>query len=331
MGREVKSKILDGINDLVIMAPIREGFIDAYEPVTYATRLRIICEALNDIRAAAREYEKDVPFADASERILSLLDFKAGIIDNDLLQLQPGMGLSARRYFYLIATFDGVWEPYMRLIWNPLGSLLDLLFANCDGYVFACDNSFEDYINWVRSAQVDSAVFFTTTGVTVADQLYLRNLEKLHRESEPAAGDLAITRMAVRNPGDVAGEWREASLGNTFAAHRLALEALGVFYRLADYYPPLPAEVLDHIGDVYRADGYLLQRAMHRILDGWRHESLQPLLADGGILARFRPLVEWFASGPIHPDFASQQRPVAEPVLDHSQIQRGILSEPKLP
>src|SRR3546814_6449434 len=114
------------------MAPIREGFISAYEPVTYATRLRVIGEALNDVRATAREYEKITPFADASERILSLLDFKAGIIDNGLLQIDPRLGLTARRYFYLIATFDGVWEPYMRLIWRPLGSLLDLLFVNCE-------------------------------------------------------------------------------------------------------------------------------------------------------------------------------------------------------
>src|SRR3546814_17295745 len=76
MAREVTSKILDGINDLVIMAPIREGFISAYEPVTYATRLRVIGEALNDVRATAREYEKITPFADASEPILSPLDFK---------------------------------------------------------------------------------------------------------------------------------------------------------------------------------------------------------------------------------------------------------------
>src|SRR3546814_11749983 len=112
------------------MAPIRDGFIPAYEPVTYATRLRVICEALNDVRATAREYEKVTPFADASERILSLLDFKAGIIDNGSLQLDPRLGLTARRYFYLIATFDGVWEPYMRLIWRPLGSLLAMLFRS---------------------------------------------------------------------------------------------------------------------------------------------------------------------------------------------------------
>src|SRR3546814_5898732 len=126
----------------------------------------------------------------------------------------------------------------MRLIWRPLGSLLDLLFSNCDGYVFAEDNSFADYIEWVRSAQVDSAVFFTTTGVTVQDQIYLRNLEKLHREQEASAGDLATLRMAVVNPGDEAAAVRAA---NPAEANRLALEALGGFHRLADYYTPLDA------------------------------------------------------------------------------------------
>src|SRR3546814_14734133 len=65
MAREVTSKILDGINDLVIMAPLREGFISAYEPVTHATRLRVIVDALNDVCAAARQYYKFTPFAHA--------------------------------------------------------------------------------------------------------------------------------------------------------------------------------------------------------------------------------------------------------------------------
>src|SRR3546814_20640836 len=120
MAREVASKILDGINDLVIMAPIRDGFIPAYEPVTYATRMRVICEALNDVRATAREYEKVTPFADASARILSLLAFKAGIIDTGSLQLDPRHGLPARRHLYLIAPSPGVWGPYMRPLWWPL-------------------------------------------------------------------------------------------------------------------------------------------------------------------------------------------------------------------
>lgn len=339
MAREVSSKILDGINDLVIMAPIREGFIEAYEPVTYATRLRIISEALNDIRVTAREYEHVVPFADASERILSLLDFKAGIIDNDLLQTDPGLGLTARRYFYLIATFDGVWEPYMRLIWRPLGPLLDLLFANCDGYVFAADNSYSDYINWVRSAQVDSAVFFATTGVTVQDQLYLRKLERVQRECDPVqpdaegvTGDQKIARMALRNP---ALDAEDARAADPQSANRLALEALGVFYRLADYYPPLD--------DRYRpqdiaSEAHLLQRAVHQILDGWNYAPLLGLLnacdddltdaqraAKAG-LERFRVLIQWFASGANA--FPSQLPQTPDPAFDPAEVQRGILSHP---
>src|SRR3546814_4567805 len=73
MAREVTSKILDSINDLVIMAPIREGLISAYKPVTYATRLRVIGEALNGVRTTARAYDKLTPFAATPERLLSLL------------------------------------------------------------------------------------------------------------------------------------------------------------------------------------------------------------------------------------------------------------------
>jgi deferrochelatase/peroxidase EfeB len=351
MAREVASKSLDGIHDIVIVAPIREGFIDAYEQVTYATRLRIISEALNDIRATAREYENDVAFADASERILSLLDFRAGIIDNGMLQFDPKLGLSARRYFYLNPTFDGVWEPYMRLIWKPLGPLLDLLFCNCEGYVFSQDNSYEDYIAWVRSAQIDSAVFFTTTGVTVSDQLYLRRLEKLQRERDPLASDRLITQLRVENPGETAETFRVTPGPNGLpgrnqvTTNRLALEALGVFYRLSDYYPPLSQSVVSHLGKdesgkAKIADGYLLQRAMHQILEGWDYQSLlrlwtdpidpstpigQMKLGQKASLERFRNLIEWFASGPAESHFATRQRPVEDDPLDRSQVQRGIL------
>src|SRR3546814_16812646 len=89
MAREVTSKILDGINDLVIMAPNREGFISAYEPVTYATRLRVIGVALHAVRAKAREYEQTAPFADASHRVPSLPDYKAWINVYGMLQIAP--------------------------------------------------------------------------------------------------------------------------------------------------------------------------------------------------------------------------------------------------
>ena len=46
MTQAIASKNIDGIADLVIVAPIKKGFIEAYENITYATRLKVVAEAL---------------------------------------------------------------------------------------------------------------------------------------------------------------------------------------------------------------------------------------------------------------------------------------------
>jgi hypothetical protein len=197
MAREITSKNIDGITDLVVVAPIREGFIEAYEKITYATRLKLVAEALNRVRVTAREHERIAPFSDVTERILTLLDFRVGIIDKDLFSLstaeadkhkapekQRKLEMKSRRYLYLTATFDGAWEPYMRLIWNPLGPFLDLLFCNCEGYVTATDHSFAEYAQWVRDNQMDSAIFYATTGLTIRDQLILSQRHRACRSSD---------------------------------------------------------------------------------------------------------------------------------------------------
>src|SRR5688500_12889102 len=99
--REVTSKHIDGIADLVVIAPIKEGFIDAYENVTFETRLRVVAEALHNVRVAAREHESLVPFSDSTERILTLLNFRIGILDKDLFQIDKYRGFTSRRYLFL--------------------------------------------------------------------------------------------------------------------------------------------------------------------------------------------------------------------------------------
>lgn len=235
MAREVTSKHIDGITDLVVVAPIREGFIDAYENVTFDTRLRVVMEALHNVRVNAREYERTVPFSDTAERILDLLNYRIGILDRGLFQLHPWRGLRARRYAYLSVTFDGAWEPYMRLVWEPLGTFLDLVFCNCEGYKPARDSSYEEYIAWVRKWQVDSAIFYSTTGLTVRDQIYLRNFERIQRERDPGAGDLELTALTMTDP---AADARAERARNPVHAVELGLEALTILYRLADYYQP---------------------------------------------------------------------------------------------
>ena len=174
MQNEPTSKNIDGITDLVVVAPIKDGFINSYENITYATRLRLVAEALNRVRVTAREYEKLTPFSDVTERILTLLDFRIGVLDKDFFSLdstgraeERDAGPQARRYLYLTATFDGAWEPYMRLIWKPLGPFLDLPFCNCEDYITTGDHGFDEYAQSRRDNQIDSAIFYSTTGLTV--------------------------------------------------------------------------------------------------------------------------------------------------------------------
>lgn len=355
MAREITSKNINGITDLVIVAPIREGFIEAFENVTYETRLRIAAEALHHVRVSAREYEPTVPFSDVTERILTLLDFRVAILDKDLFQIDRESGLAGRRYLVLTATFDGAWEPYMRLIWNPLGDFLDLLFCNCEGYVPAGDNSFADYAAWVRSAQADSAIFYSTTGLTVPDQIYLLDFERKQRSLSPADADLALAQLTMPDPEAAARATLAADPGR---ATRMALEALNVLYRLADYYPPdrlapvLPAA--DVIGpNQVQAEGRYLIRAARSLLQGW---SAVPLLAHldayerslaqpGSIppmspedqlaaerlakqLMPFREQMKWFEDT-RYTDSLAHRFP--DPELVPSEVQAGILSSPRNP
>jgi hypothetical protein len=202
MSKVVSSKNIDGITDLVVVAPIKQGFIKAYENVTYATRLRIVAEALNRVRVAAREHEFTTPFSDVTERILTLLDFRIGVIDKDLFSLQitgGGRGnddddadaaktLQSRRFLYLTATFDGAWEPYMRLIWEPLGPFLDLLFCNCEGYV-NCGRAQLRRICAVGARQSDGQRDLLRDDGRHRSRcpLYLNRLEQLLAVAQPAA------------------------------------------------------------------------------------------------------------------------------------------------
>lgn len=315
MQREATSKNIDGIADLVVVAPIKDGFIRAYENVTYDTRLRLVAEALHKVRIAAREHEPTTPFADTTERILTLLDFRIGVLDDHYYQLDDKDGLAPRRFLFLAATFDGAWEPYMRLIWQPLGSFLDLLFCNCEGYVTAGDHSFAEYAAWVRAHQVDSAIFYSTTGITVRDQLYLSKLESLQRGG--ADNDLAIARARVDHPDDLAAGERakaETDAAVRFKLNELALEALTVLYRLADYFPPdrlVPTE------DDPDAEGRYLLRVARALLDGWEPDKLPDAVQNV-----YREPLQWYRS--THSLASTQPRP-EDPKPDWSEVQGGML------
>lgn len=340
--QEVTSKSIDGITDLVVVAPIRDGFIDAFENITYAARLKLVAEALNRIRITAREYERLQPFSDVTERIMNLLDFRVGILDEDLFGLEPAgdseMGaegvailrqkLVPRRYLYLTATFEGGWEPYMRLIWRPLGAFLDLLFCNCEGYVTATEHGCEEYLQWVRDHQMDSAIFYATTGLTTRDERYLSRLERLVREGQSAS---AITAFTMPHPEPEAGAVRKARPDKTI---ELGLEALNVLYKLADFYPPewlsgrellMPSAGGGATVHARLAEGHRLIRATAEILRGF-----QPYLAfiPPVLQALYEQPLNWFTTGIAEVARLDAARNAAfppDPDHDESEVQAGIL------
>ncbi len=334
--REITSKSIDGITDLVVVAPIKADFIKSYEHVTYATRLKVVAEALNRIRVTAREYERLIPFSDVTERIMNILDFRIGVLDNDLFEIAPAgseealnpygtatqqfaeQRLVGRRYLYLAATFEGGWEPYMRMIWNPLGAFLDLIFCNCDGYVSATEHSCDEYLQWVRDHQVDSAIFYSTTGLTTRDQRYLSRLERLGREGAPPA-DLAAYTVPHPDP-----EAYGVRARNRVKTIELGLEALNVLYKLADFYPP------DWLtgtqgGFACLGEGHRLIRATDQILKGFR--PYIPLLP-APVRAAYQLPLEWFETGLAEVarlDAIRQANRPKDPKPAQSNVQGGIL------
>jgi len=330
--KEVTTKAMEGISDLVILAPIKEDFIKAFETITYASRLEIVANALNRLRVAAREYERLTPYSDVTERILSLLDFRVGVVDEELFSLARGpkgaRTLTPRRYLYLTATFEGGFEPYMRQIWRPLGPFLDLLFCNCDDYITATDHSFDEYIQWVRDNQLDSAIFYNTTGITVRDQKYLSSFEKAQRAggASLADGDLILAKHTMAYPDDEAAKVRGTPAYFVKTA-KLGFEALNVLYKLTDYYPPEwltgPAGEPGESGE-----GHRLVRATRDLLLGW-DEVLKEVKARAPNTPAFARALEtyaeplnWYETGCKH---IAAPEVKADPEFCHGQVQSGIL------
>ena len=310
--RDVSSKDIDGISDLVVWAPIKQGFIEAFSNVTYETRLRVVAEALHNVRKSAREHELLEPFSDTAKRILSLLDFRIGIVDRELFQAEPDSKNSTpsfrpRKFMYLVATFDGPWEPYMRLIWEPLGAFLDLVLCNCEGYVPSVDNDFETYAQWVRDNQLDSAIFYSTSGLTVKDKIYFSDLEEILRSSSKSINLQDIAQHSIRHPDDEAQDVRDSRHGK-FLATKLGLEALNVLYKLADYYPG---------DDVKTGDGRYLLRAATRLLNRYDFPGLPDDLE-----RLYKPQLDWYRLGAIE----SNRRVERDPDFEESEIQKGLLT-----
>lgn len=207
MRADYKTTMLQGITDLTLMAPIKTGFVaGAFEAETYVERLERVLRVLNALRRAARESALHPnPFADSIGRFRGIHFFRFAIVPPEPSKQAPQLGTYR---LLLNVTFDGGWEPYMRIIWGPLGTLLDLIFCHCDCYpatIRTDENgevtqraSYQTYIDWVRSREVPSSFFYADSAATVADVEYLRQCEAQQRtQGGSAMAHLQATGLAL--------------------------------------------------------------------------------------------------------------------------------------
>lgn len=296
---------LGGITDLNLLADIKPGFVDALEVVTHVDRLRKVLRTLNGLRLGSRESSSPAsPYTDIVARWRIVHSFRWSIVE--------GRNGAPDRLL-LCVNFDGGWEPYMRVIWDQLGSTLDLMLCHVEDYQLSCNCSFETYARWVREHEVSADFLFIESGRTVSDAEYLALLEAAQRgrPDELAANELrAPSAGQVRPlPSDPAERFAMAARG---------LVPLAGLFTLQRYFSPAAP------------DGACLLRAAQDILFELTELGTQTQFPLGtgnspGELLRRRhhEMLAWFET-PLHLPVPSA-RPLP---LNLADLQAAMLSKP---
>src|SRR5882672_3148046 len=231
---------LTGISNLAVTAPIKPGFVKGFETITYVDRLGKLLGALNQARVTAREaWMLEAPFPDSVGRFDIIQSFRYAIIPPegegplDPIKLRrPGISRLS-----LNVTFDAGWEPYMRVIYRDIGTLLDALLCHSPDYPGSRTSPFDQYCTWVRNNELASGLYYGESAITLGDQRYFDRVERLQRaQSAPALADRAIAELAVepahKQIQDAIDRARAAPGPSFFAAMR----AIKGFYRLSTYF-----------------------------------------------------------------------------------------------
>jgi len=328
MNIEKPSTQLGGIANLALLAPVRRGFIPGAEPFTYAERLKNFFKTLNAVRLGSRESTlHESPFPDAIERWGILQSFRYALIPPEIGSTGEPVPVSGELVagVYRLAlnvTFDGGWETYMRIIYRDIGSLLDAIFCNCEGYPASRRHSYDEYIAWVRSREIPAGIFYAESAKSVLDQRYLEHVERELRdardEGDKPAGIVArrkTARFALPTPKTLKASLEAleaASADERAETIDSNLRALKGLYDLRAYYT-----------DNADGDDQCLLRFAQEAMPEFRAAlpgvmlQLQPTVRQ-----RVQPLVDWLG----HDLDLIEAPKVQLPSRPDEEIQSGLLS-----
>jgi deferrochelatase/peroxidase EfeB/lysophospholipase L1-like esterase len=310
----VKSRSLGGVTDLTLLATIKPGFVPSLDAVTYKTRVKRLLRTLNAGRSSSHEYALLRPFSDAVERVGVIHSVRVAIVEPAVAGAEPDRLL-------LSVTFDGGAESYLRILWQKVGTLLDLIFCNTQDYVISHGSRFEDWAGWVRRVQIETDFFYGPPGVTMDDLRVLRADAALRRQPglDAAAESLVSLRQTVH--GAVEQAWAVADPQDKTGPERLEVIRLGfqslvVLHRLAAVHLP------------GTPDGEVLRRAARSLLQEFLHAEQAMSLFDSLINegdSRFDEQIRWIREPAAPEPGKAPPLPSAAPDWPRSAVQAGIV------
>lgn len=239
----VKGRSLGGSSDLTLLAPIKPGFVESLESVTYKTRIKRVLETLHGARMAAHEHHTARLLSDAVERVGAIHSVRVAVFEPEDKVL-------------LAVTFDGSWESYIRVLWEKVGTLLDLIFCGTIDYVTAREHCFDEWTAWARRVQVETGFFYGPAENSARDLLYYRRVERMRTTGgarPPSRGDVDQLRAVLPDAEEAVLRTVEApselerddpQIRPVRAPRmvreriRIGLEGLAALYRLTDLHRP---------------------------------------------------------------------------------------------
>ena len=319
----VNTPSLSGSSELLVIAPIKPGFVPALDAVTYTSRAKLLLRALHAGRKNAHEYNLFRAVSDAVERVGVIHTLRVAVLEPDEASKAGSILLSVN--------FDGAYEAYVRTIWQKSARLLDLIFCNTVGHVTGWDHSCEAWSRWLHSRQIDTPFYYGAPSLTKGDVTALRMQDRFQRRE--ADTDLLVTQTAITDAEHIAWELivadRDPQSGpfakapfKTIAPGeregvRQGLQGLAGVYRLTDLYTPGTPD-----GELLHHAGYELLPEFVRM---WESGKYGPDIKDAAG-ERLRNALQWLTQRrPLPPVREKPPLPSTPPALP-LRAQAGILS-----